>query len=212
VIKQSVKDVYFSVIRVATRPVGAVASGWYRIRRPRSPVCLNLGCGDDYRRGMINVDGNVLRRPELWMDLRNPLPFLTCSVQFVYCCHTLEHLYPDEALRLLREIRRVLSRDHGILRIAVPSFEHALQIAEGRARSVWPRESRSQYAQAINYLFCDGQHRYGYSACSLAEVLSSAGFGHVTVLSASQAAEERIYFGHRVGAEVEGSLVVECRH
>ncbi len=210
-IRQSLKDGYFSVIRVVTRPVGVVASVWYRIRRPRAPVCLNLGCGDDYRVGMINVDGNLLRRPELWMDLRNPLPFPSCSVHFVYCSHTLEHLYPDEALQLLCEIRRVLAPDQGILRLAVPSFEHALQIAEGRARSLWPRESASRYGQAINYLFCDGQHRYGYSACSLADALTSAGFGNVTVLSARQAAEQRVYFGHCVGAEVEGSLVVECR-
>src|SRR5262249_1413273 len=125
--------------------------------------------------GMINIDGNLFRKTDAWLDLRNGLPFATGSAAFVYCSHTLEHFFPDDAVRLLREIRRVLRPD-GTARIAVPSFLHALDIIAGKAESMWPRGFEDRLGQAINYLFCDGQHRYAYSFGVLEAFARQAGF------------------------------------
>ena len=78
-----------------------------------------------------------------------------------------------DALRLLGEIRRVL-RPEGVARIVVPSLEHALAIVRGEARETFPREFEDPMAQALNYLFCDGQHRYGYCYRLLADFAEQA--------------------------------------
>ena len=128
-IRQSLKDLYFAANRWLVVPNTLLVRALYRRRRD---LAIHLGCGDDYREGMINVDGNIFRRKDLWLDLRNRLPFASGSAKLIYCCHTLEHLFPDEALRLLAEMRRVLS-DEGVLRLAVPSFEWCMEVAQGQA-------------------------------------------------------------------------------
>src|SRR5262249_27819655 len=141
---------------------------------------VHLGCGFKHLAGMINADGNRFRKIDLWIDLRNRLPFPNASCAFVYSSHTLEHLYPDEAIALLREIRRVLRHD-GVARIAVPSFEHALSVAFGEHHVAedWPRAFADPAAQAINYLFCDGQHKYAYNLAILSDFARRAGFARV---------------------------------
>lgn len=209
-IKQQVKNIYYDVVRWITLPNYYVTR--LRMRRPEQPegFYLHLGCGASYIPGMINIDINLFRKKELWLDLRNDLPFPAHSACFVYCSHVLEHFYPDEALRLLGEIRRVLKED-GIARIAVPCLEHALAIANGSVLSQFPRPFEDAYAQAINYLFCDGQHKYGYSYTLLKKFAQEAGFRSVYEYSAEHAVTTRQYRNIIVGNEPAGSLVVELK-
>jgi SAM-dependent methyltransferase len=157
---------------------------------------------------MINADGNALRRIDLWLDLRNRLPFPNDSVAFVYCSHTLEHLYPDDAIRLLREMRRVVS-PCGCVRIAVPSLDRALDIIEGRASFELGRKFVDPCAQALDYLFCLGQHKYGYCFELLADFAREAGFSRITNYSLASGVAPKRYGKVVVGNEPAGSLVVE---
>lgn len=207
-IDQSLKDVYFAANRWLSRPNRALAR--LRFRRPEHPegFYLHLGSGASYIPGMINVEGNLRSRKDLWIDLRDRLPFPDDSAYFVYCSHVIEHMVPSAALGLLREVRRVLSR-RGSVRIAVPSFEHALVIAAGKATSTWPRAFDDPHAQAINYLFCDGQHKYAYSFALFEHFARDAGFTSVECYSAVHGVAAKQYGAVRVGDEAEGSLVVE---
>lgn len=209
-IRQQAKDLYFAVNRWAALPNHIVTSLQYRRNAHDADLYLHLGSGVDYKPEFLNIDGNIFRRKDLWLDLRNGLPFPDRSAFLVYSCHTLEHFYPDEAIKLLREIRRTLS-DRGVARIAVPSMEHALQIAQGSASALFPREFRDSRAQAINYLFCDGQHKYGYSFGLLREFAQEAGFGHVEHYSAQFGVSPKCYGRVVLGDEPIGSLVVELR-
>jgi SAM-dependent methyltransferase len=58
----------------------------------------------------------------VYHDVRRPLPWENASACAVYASHLLEHLYPDEAARLLHEALRVLAPG-GIVRIMVPDLE-----------------------------------------------------------------------------------------
>ena len=117
------------------------------VRQP--PSKLHLGCGLNVVEGWLNVDGSwnarLARYPRLrrtlatmhvipreaakveWrgdlriLDVRDPLPFAAASYEAVYASHLLEHLYLDDALRLLRECFRVL-RPGGVLRLVVPDL------------------------------------------------------------------------------------------
>jgi len=110
---------------------------------------LHLGCGRDTPEGWINLDGSwnarlakypTLRRlaktlrilpaslldipwsPDILIhDVRNPLPFQDNSLCAIYASHLLEHLYLEEAKRLLRECFRVL-QPNGVLRMVVPDL------------------------------------------------------------------------------------------
>lgn len=209
-IKQQFKDLYFSMAYLATLPI------YYRYRLQPFQLeypegfYLHLGSGPKHIVGMINIDGNVRQKKELWLDLRHGLPFPDQSVYFIYSCHVLEHFFPDAALQLLREMHRTL-KSYGIVRLAVPSMEWALQIAAGQATSVFPRSFEDSYAQAINYLFCDGQHKYGYSAALLTKFAYQAGFRSVTNYSAQHGVVPRTYGRVTVGDEPAGSLILELR-
>ncbi len=159
---------------------------------------------------MINVDGNLFRKKDLWLDLRNPLPFASQSVELVYCSHMIEHLYPDDAINLLKEIRRVLMNE-GVARMAVPCIEHALKIAQGEATMRFPRDFDDPLAQAINYLFCDGQHKFGYSWPLFQQFAKQAGFTRIEHYSAMHGVTEKQYGPVNLGKEPAGSLVVELR-
>jgi len=208
--RQSVKDAYFGLVRFASLPSTWVARARYGLLGPprAEGFFVHLGCGFKYIDGMINVDGNLFRKVDVWADLRNPLPFPTASCRLVYSSHTIEHLVPDEAKSLLREIRRVLA-DDGVARIAVPCMEHALEVIRGRRVEDWPRPFADPVAQAVNYLFCDGQHKYAYSFDLLAAFARESGFSRVVNYSATHGVAPKEYGAVTVGDEPDGSLVVE---
>ena len=204
---QGLKDVYFLINRFVILP----NTWWTRVTHRRTKnLVLHLGSGDDYRDGMINVDGNFRRKKDLWLDLRNPLPFASGSARLIYCCHMLEHVFPEDAITLLTEMHRVLAED-GVIRLAVPSFERCLEIAAGRDESRWPREFGDPLSQAINYIFCDGQHKYAYCFDNLKRFAEQAGFECVCNYSAKHGVQERDYDGVVLGNEPVASLVVELR-
>jgi len=59
----------------------------------------------------------------LHLDLRTePLPFEENSFDAIYANHVIEHMFLEEALFSLREIRRVLKKG-GVLRVTVPDLE-----------------------------------------------------------------------------------------
>lgn len=205
---QRIKDVYFAAVRHLTRPVGWLARLRYRDGGVDG-FYVHLGCGTHYIPGMINVEGNIMRKKDLWLDLRNPLPFPDRSASVVYCSHTLEHFFPDEAIGILKQIRRIL-RDDGVARIAVPSMQHALAIARGEHPMEYPRPFADPMGQAVNYLFCDGQHKFGYSFGVLADFAREAGFGRVIDYSAEHGVATKRYGRVTLGDEPLGSLVVEA--
>jgi predicted SAM-dependent methyltransferase len=209
-IRQQIKNVYFGLNRHLARPNAWTARLRYRTPPDAEGWYLHLGSGTKYIAGMINIEGNILQRKDLWLDLKNPLPFANQRAYFVYCSHTLEHFYPDEAMAILREIHRVLKND-GTARIATPSLEHALQIAAGQPATDPQRIFPDPHGQAIDYLFCDGQHRYGYSFSVMERFARDAGFTRMTNYSAQFKCAPKKYGKIEVGNELTGSLIVELQ-
>jgi SAM-dependent methyltransferase len=111
---------------------------------------LHLGCGLNTPEGWINLDGswnvwlakcpvvrkvfeNLAMLPKsrttipwnpgtLIHDLRKPLPFVDNSLLAINASHVLEHLYLEEARRLLKGCFQVLEPG-GVLRVVVPNLE-----------------------------------------------------------------------------------------
>lgn len=210
-VPQQVKDALFAVNQIAVRPNRWLWRARFGSTRRSDRLYVHLGCGEKRIAGMLNCDGNLLRKPDIWLDLRLPLPFRDSSVEVAYTSHTLEHLFPEEALKLLREIRRTLRPD-GIARVAVPDMSYALeQIASGAAPCPWPRRFDDPVAQAVNYIFCDGQHKYAYNAAILADFARQAGFSDAANVSKAFGLGPRKYGDVMLGDEPEGSLVMDLR-
>lgn len=84
---------------------------------------LNLGCGNDYREGWVNLDKNKKFKADIYSDIEKRLPFKSNTFDYIYSEHVLEHI--NNLIPLMRELRRI-SKNEAVIEIRVP---HALSIA-----------------------------------------------------------------------------------
>ncbi len=84
---------------------------------PQRNLKIHIGAGPFRLPSWINID---IDQGDLMMNLTWGLPFADASADFVFFSHTLEHLYyPGEALKVLRDVHRVLVPG-GTVRVIVP--------------------------------------------------------------------------------------------
>lgn len=212
---QRTRDLYFAALMPVNK-FNYWRWRWFGRRANGAGLHLHLGCGPKYLPGFINVDGNLFRRHDLWLDLRNGLPFATDSVSSIYSSHVFEHFYPDELERLIAACHRVL-RPGGGMRIVVPDMAAAVRAyldGDERFFSDFPRPHASIGGKLSNLLFCEGGHRQGLDFSYFNELLRGAGFAEV---SCAETGASRVYSDGvfaRISAEEVGvtqlSLIVEC--
>ena len=176
------KDIAFWAIQKATVPNYFLRRYLIGARPAHGPCHLHLGCGTKYLPGFLNIDANLFNRIDLWLDVRNGLPFRSSTVDSIYATHMFEHFYPDELNRLVRECVRVLKPGGGI-RLIVPNLASAIT-AYSQKQSRWfddsfPRHFDSLGGRFSNFIFCDGQHRTAFDFSYLDEVLRQSGFREV---------------------------------
>ena len=61
-----------------------------RLVKKNGAAKLNIGCGNDYKEGWINIDNNSddnIEKFDLNWDLRNPLPFKDSSIAYIFNEH-----------------------------------------------------------------------------------------------------------------------------
>ena len=179
---QRYKDVVFWGIAKATVPNYLLRRYLTRAQPANGARHLHLGCGPKYLPGFLNIDGNLFNKIDVWLDVRNGLPFPSNSVDSIYSTHMFEHFYPDELKRLLPGMCSGLRNGSGI-RLVVPSLESAIA-AYTQQRSEWfydsfPRHFDSLGGRFSNFVFCDGQRRTAFDFSYLSEVLREAGFQEV---------------------------------
>lgn len=219
---QRVKDFYFAAVspltyanhllwrlRTGARPDGLA-------RGDNGQVWVQLGSGTRQHPAFINVEGNVFRPKDMWLDLRHGLPFPDESVDVIYACHVFEHFYLDELRRILGDCRRVLRAGGGV-RLLVPSLEMAVEryVKEDVEWFDPPqRDVRSLGGRLVDFLFCDGQHKLGFDRSFAREVLEGAGF---TAIRVAEPRESKLLPAavldklEAPAGYIERSLVVEAR-
>lgn len=84
---------------------------------------LNLGSGDNYMKGFVNIDNSPHAKQDVkWNLNKYPYPFKTDSVDYIYAFGIIEHL--DDLKKFMEEAYRIL-RPYCKLRFRVPmAFSH----------------------------------------------------------------------------------------
>lgn len=151
-------------------------------------IKLNIGCGNDYRNGFVNIDSSsslaqvdkIIRFPS--ESLLNHFNQESCD--FILAQDVVEHLFRWEALELIKDFSSLLIRGGG-LEIRVPDTEYIISswkislkkkivllyggqdLPQGGPSNM--EISRKEHPE----LFC---HKYGWTREGLSAVLRSFGF------------------------------------
>jgi predicted SAM-dependent methyltransferase len=174
-------------------------------------VRLNFGCGLTRYAGWHGVDQFFGPTVDLTIDLRRPLPFPNGSVSYCFSEHFLEHLYPDEALAHLREVRRIL-KDGGRYRIVVPDvLKFADRYLKGDVdffRRAFPWEDRPLHAfyAVANFR---GEHRSIFDYSELEHLSQLAGFSRALRSTANASEIEDLHIDKGDPQRIEESFYVE---
>ncbi len=88
---------------------------------------LNLGCGQVWSSGWVNIDFTSTGPGVIAHDLKSGIPVDDAEVDVVYSSHLLEHFGKDDAVFFVKECFRVL-RPGGICRFAVPDLETIVRL------------------------------------------------------------------------------------
>jgi predicted SAM-dependent methyltransferase len=180
-ISQGMKDFYYLLLYPLSRMLCPVYRFYYQMKND-PPRKVHIGSSYKMLPGFVNIDGNFQRGADCTLDVRAGLPFPDESIEFIYSCHMMEHIHIYEAIVLLRECRRVL-RAGGYLHLTLPDFNYVFDILHNGALATFPRSFKSKEGQAINWLFCDGQHKYAYTHTVVAELAEEAGFARIEAAS-----------------------------
>lgn len=116
---------------------------------------LNLGCGEDFREGFVNIDNRDLEPPPgikfLQADILQYLQSLESgSVQYVHLQDIIEHFVKDDAIQILREIFRVLDTNGDICVRAPDGYWIAKRLID-------PEEGEEVEAELYSWLLMGGQ-------------------------------------------------------
>ena len=90
---------------------------------------LNLGSGDCYAKGWLNVDlPTTPHRFDQSADIRRTLPWQRHSIERVYLGHVLEHLTIAEGTTLLRRLRPLMAPRKGVALAVGPDINRARKL------------------------------------------------------------------------------------
>lgn len=118
-----------------------------------------------------------------WADATKHIPQNDQSVDVIYSSHMLEHLEREDAIKFLKEARRVLKHG-GVIRISVPDIkclvENYLKDADADnfiEATLLARKKPKTLFEKMRYLIIgDRNHQWMYDGNSLCKLLLTVGF------------------------------------
>jgi len=143
---------------------------------------LHLGCANNYFENWVNADFFSYKRKLDWMlDLRFPLHCDDNVWDGVFTEHTLEHLYPVQAIQILKEVYRTM-KPGAMLRITVPDLQKYIDYSLGKTVHTKFNEWKTG-CEAIRTLTQDYCHLSVWDSILLERCLKEIGFINVQTVS-----------------------------
>lgn len=176
-----------SAFYITTGPLMKLSGIIYRyFRAPRKGVLkIQLGPGKkNYIDGWINVDANMFTaKCDVWVDLRNPLPFHNDTVDAIYSHHVIEHL--PNIQKHFEDIYRCL-KPGGVCRVGGPNGDSAIaKFTEGDTKwfDDFPDKRTSIGGRFENFIFCRQEHVTILTYSFLEEIMTNIGFTNLRLCS-----------------------------
>lgn len=163
-----------------------------RRRRAKQPL-LQIGSGLNPLPQFENLDFYFAHRGKakhVGHDVRRALPYEDNTFEGAFSEHTLEHLYPADAMKLLKEVHRVL-RPGAVFRVSVPDLGKYISFYSGSA----PNAEFGQFSsgcEAIWNLTQNWEHRSVWDATWLCAKLLEAGFSRAKERTFLDGDDERL--------------------
>lgn len=152
---------------------------------------LHIGAGSNVLAGWLNVDYFALRLRVLHMDATRKFPFEDARFDYVFNEHMIEHIPHIGAMKMLREIHRVL-KPGGILRVSTPDIGFLVDLLKDELSSLQTRyveESARHYVPSAlpghEAVFVVNNFFYNFGHCMimtkglLRAMLEDAGFRNI---------------------------------
>ena len=157
--------------------IGSIISP--KIRKTKKKY-IQLGCGSNLPENFENLDFFPMRFKEIFSfkhtchDLRKSLPYENNIFEGAFSEHTLEHLYYDEAINLLKEIKRILKPGF-IFRCTVPDLEIHIDFYNNNLKDDF-FDKFTYKAQAFYNLTQNFEHKSIWDYEILSKKMSEIGF------------------------------------
>ena len=160
---------------------------------------LQLGCGLSKLNGWVNADFFVANfkfwkkldnKPDWMLDLRFPLNCDNDIWDGVFTEHTLEHLYPNQTLALLKELNRTMKKN-AWLRVTVPDVEKYVRYYQ-------EKEGHQEFyrwqtgCEAIHSLTQNYGHKSVWDSELLGHFLQEAGFINIKKVSFKEGTDKAL--------------------
>jgi predicted SAM-dependent methyltransferase len=151
---------------------------------PFLPVLRHM-LKDEYVRNVCQYREARERAQVMLHDCRRRLPFPAESVNHILCSHFLEHVYPDEAERIVGDFYRVLVPG-GTLHVVVPSLDHIVDAYRNgacdsdslvEAMILSSRRRPTLRFRVLEFVGYEGlKHRWMYDRDAITKRVLAAGF------------------------------------
>lgn len=164
---------------------------------------LQLGCGENLLPGWLNTDFLPDNPAVVHLDLTEPFPIPSASVDLVFSEHVIEHLPLAGGFNMLREAHRVLTPG-GRIRISTPSLTTLLAIyaepdvPDHRRYLDWHFETWLDGSEmrtpaiALNDFMRNWGHLLIYDPETLTAMIKEAGFEQVSECELQRSADDRL--------------------
>ena len=142
----------------------------------------------DHRKAIEKYAEAKKTAPFLKYDCRKQLPFSDASVDHILCSHFLEHLYPEQASKIITDFKRIL-KNGGTLHIILPDLDMLIEEYTANKNSqdaadvllkkiLMSSEVHPSFSfRLFEFLGFEGfKHRWMYTVNSMSLKLKSAGF------------------------------------
>jgi SAM-dependent methyltransferase len=162
----------------------AVAPGWTNVDASLSAffagtpkILLNLlyrASGANRYYSKVDYCRLLAENSFVFHDLSRSLPFANESIDFFYSSHFFEHLFPADAVRLLKEMHGAL-KFGGIVRIAVPDLAIVVRLYDNGEK----KRFLDDYFFVNDFSSYLARHKYMYDFELISNLLFNTGFRNI---------------------------------